>query len=215
MPDQSWTQSDDIELKTRLIQRSGRRYSIRLEQVFWRCLEEAAGSVGKRLNELVAEIAEAPEGPQNLAARLRMFCISYLRERLTRIQLAIGATDVSKIVVACPWPCFVISHRRVIIHANPAFNDLFESSSDEMIGLPLERSFRLSFGRPLSEVWQDLAAEGCGPMAGKLSYMLPGKVFVSGITACPVARTEQGTVSCLVFIGKPAGSAGPGARGND
>lgn len=192
------------EARTRLVQRGGRRYSIRLEQVFWRSLEEAASELGVRLNELVAQIAEAQGGPDNLASRLRMFCLSHLRDELVGARIATGGTDVTKVVLASPAPCFVVSPRRLVTHANPAFEALFGGRAHELIGQPLEKSFRLNFGTAMSAFWSDLSKPDCPPLAGRLSFMLPGRVFVAPITACPVARTDAGAVSCLVFVRRSA-----------
>ena len=199
-----WTTAEEGESRTRLVQRGGRRYSVRLERVFWQSLEEAATAIGIRLNELVARVAEAQGGPDNLASRLRMFCLRHLGEQLTKAQIDTGGTDVTKVVQACPAPCFVVSPRRIVTHVNPALEALIGGRTQELISQPLERSFRLNFGKPMSAFWQDLAKPDCPPIPGRLSFMLPGRVFVSPITACPVGRSDTGGVSCLIFVRRPS-----------
>ena len=67
----------------RILQVKGRRYSIRLEPIFWRVLEELSAADGIRLNAMVRRIAEAdaldPAG--NLTSRLRVHCARELRQQ--------------------------------------------------------------------------------------------------------------------------------------
>ena len=45
-------------MRHRIIQHSGRRYSVKLADAVWENLESLAGEAGLRLNQLVARVAE-------------------------------------------------------------------------------------------------------------------------------------------------------------
>lgn len=189
------------ETRLRIVQRAGRRYAISVEPSYWEVLEQAAKDQGKRLNALIAELAETDPPPRNLAARLRLYCMDYLTDRLHRSRLAAGQTNIALVVTACPVPCFVVSARRVIAFGNRPFEAVFRNAPAQLIGRPLEEVFHLRFGRPLSDVWADFAARRARVAVGQLSYMLPGQVIGARVTACPVLQTPDGGFSCLIYMG--------------
>lgn len=59
----------------RILQRDGKRYSLRLEHEFWAALETIASRRKLRLNRLVADIASHRAGEGNLSSLLRVFCL--------------------------------------------------------------------------------------------------------------------------------------------
>ena len=195
------TRSKHDETRLRIVQRGGRRYAISVEPTYWEVLEQAAKKQGKRLNVLIAELAETDPPPRNLAARLRLFCLDYLADRLHRSRLAEGHTNIALVVTACPVPCFVVSDRRIIAFGNRAFETVFRNAPTRLIDRPLEEVFNLRFGRHLSDVWADFAAGRSRVAVGQLHYMLPGQVISAHITACPVLQTPDGGFSCLIYIG--------------
>lgn len=56
----------------RIVQYKKKRYALRLETIFWRQLEQIAFRRRTKLGRLVAELAEANEGP-NLSSFVRGF----------------------------------------------------------------------------------------------------------------------------------------------
>jgi len=58
--------------KPRIVQYNNRRYSIRLEPVFWRALETLAERNQMRLGKFIAELEETYQG-KNFSSFLRVF----------------------------------------------------------------------------------------------------------------------------------------------
>ena len=58
----------------------GRCTSVRLEEDFWRGLQEIAGEGGKTVKQLIADIAAERKSP-NLASAIRTFVLGYYRDR--------------------------------------------------------------------------------------------------------------------------------------
>ncbi len=58
---------------------SGRRTSIRMEQVMWDCLSDICREEGRSLNEIVT-IIDSRRGESNLTGAIRVFIISYYRD---------------------------------------------------------------------------------------------------------------------------------------
>lgn len=59
---------------------SGRRTSIRMERVFWNCLDAVCTERGISLSELLTEIDEA-RGPMNLTAAVRLHLVVMFRRK--------------------------------------------------------------------------------------------------------------------------------------
>ncbi|MEO3434821.1 ribbon-helix-helix domain-containing protein [Inquilinus sp. CAU 1745] len=186
--------------RLRLVQHKGRRHAISVEPSFWAALGDAASELGVRLNRLVGELAAAPDGPPNLAARLRLFCLRRARRQLAEARASAGRTNVALVVAACPAPCLIISPARTIVTANRALEAFFQASPGQMNGRPLAEFFRLNLGRSLAEAAEAMDPERPTPIAGHLTYMMPGRVVGARVTLCPVARTEDGGQHFLLFV---------------
>ncbi|MCB9949322.1 MAG: ribbon-helix-helix domain-containing protein, partial [Rhodospirillaceae bacterium] len=74
-------------LKPRIIQADKRRFSLKLEPVFWDALEEIAAARGIRLNRLVAQVAGEAGASSNLASQLRRFCLTEVQRESAEARL--------------------------------------------------------------------------------------------------------------------------------
>ncbi|HLB80344.1 MAG TPA: ribbon-helix-helix domain-containing protein, partial [Dongiaceae bacterium] len=71
-------------MRHRIIQFKGRRFSVKLDDVVWRSLEELAAEAGLRLNRLVAQVARDAAGA-GVTAALRRFCLEQALARAKRL----------------------------------------------------------------------------------------------------------------------------------
>lgn len=186
--------------RLRLVQHRGRRHAISVEPSFWAALTDAAAETGVRLNRLVAELAASPDGPPNLAARLRLFCLRRARRQLGEARASAGRTNVALVVATCPAPCLIINPARTIVTANRALEAFFQAAPGQMNGRPLAEFFRLNLGRSLAEAVEAMNPERQTPIAGHLTYMMPGRVVGARVTLCPVARTDDSGQHFLLFV---------------
>src|SRR3546814_2826331 len=69
--------------KPRIVQYRNKRYSVRLEPIYWQTLEVLADRRRMRLGRFVAELADSYEGP-NFSSFLRVFCMLEGEQSLAR-----------------------------------------------------------------------------------------------------------------------------------
>ena len=184
----------------RQVQSGGRRYAISIEPAYWRILEEAARTRGVRLNQLIQAIATAPQGPDNLAARLRLYCLRRQNRLVHEAENSPRTVNLAQIIGACPVPCFAVSRDFTIVWHNPAFGKWLELAPTELAGMPFARHFRLRLSRPLTEVWQGFASQAAGNETGTLTCLLPGRLLARPVSVCPVPLPGPGSFVCLVFV---------------
>jgi len=192
-------EKDDLA-KLRQIQLDGRRHAISIEPIYWECLQSAADELGLRLNQLVVTLARAEEGPNNLAARLRLFCIRRLRRQLGQARLAPSRFNLADLINAAPSPCFAVRPDRRIVHANDALGELVGEEAKDIVGDPADKFFRIRFPQPLADVWARFTLAGARAEQGSIAMMIPGKLSVRRMTACPIKQRGSGNFLALIYL---------------
>jgi len=194
-------------VKHRIVQLSGRRYSIKLEQGFWNFLEESAKKSGLRLNQLVGQLAANHPTEIGFAAALRLYCLSEARnrlgsaeEQLQKAALATGTTDLSSIVGACPAPCVVLAQDRTIQLVNEAFARWLNADHAALIGKPVEHFFQIRGHFRLDELWAKFGSGLTSAVPAKLAYVAPGRVVVAKANLCAAAIKGPDDFSCLIML---------------
>lgn len=185
---------------TRQVQVEGRRHAISIEPVYWSILEDASRATGIRLNRLVKTVAAAPAGPDNLAARLRLFCVRWQGRRLRELENAPPTVDLARIIDAAPGPCFALSRDLAIVWHNPPLRTWLGLTPAELAAMPFARHFRLRLSRPLTEVWREFSGASAGIETGSLTCLLPGRLLARPVSVCPVALPGPRVFLGLVFV---------------
>ncbi len=186
--------------KLRQVQHSGRRYAISIEPVFWNCLEEAADDLGIRLNQLVSLLANLDEGPKNLAARLRLFCVRRLRRLSLGVNMMTHGADIVSLIDAVPTPCFAITHERTIAHANQPLHLLIGENMGDIIGEPAAKYFRIRFAERGELDATNADGRPSGLVSGNVALMIPGRVSARRMIACPVPLRQENRYLLVVFL---------------
>lgn len=194
-------------VRHRILQHGGRRYSVKLEQAFWACLEAVARREGMRLNELVAELAGRLDLGLGFAAALRLYCLTdtveALREaerQVTDLSLAGGTTDIAAIVAACPAPCMILAHDRSILRVNDAFVNWLQIGAESLVGQPADRFFQIRGHFRLDELWARLGEGHTKAVPAKLAYLSPGRVTMAKAHICAASVKAPDDFSCLVML---------------
>lgn len=194
-------------IRHRIVQFSNRRYSIKLESDFWGFLEETARRQGKRLNQLVAQLASDHPSGLGFAAALRLFCLNEARGRLglaeaevEKAALATGTTDLTAIVGACPAPCVVLDQDRTIRLLNANFADWLNADRDALLGKPIEHFFQIRGHFRLDELWGRFGQGFTAAVPAKLAYVAPGRVVVAKAHLCAAAIKGPEDFSCLIML---------------
>jgi len=189
-------------LRQRIIQASLRRYSIRLEPVFWAALERIARDMGVRINALVEEIANRDPPPVNLAGSLREFCLVELVRMLGagRTEAGSGISDLGLLLDTCPAPCLVLGIDRTITHCNKAFGKWFGKGYETLLNRPLDKIFITRGKRRLTLVWKDFMRQMRRRADLRLVHVVPGRTLVADAIFCPLGAPKPESFSCVVWI---------------
>ena len=94
--------------KPRVVQHQHRRYSIRLEAVFWKFLDYLAARQGVRLGRYIAGLA-ASYGGNNLSSYLRVVCMLEAERSVAEAALDPTRDSLLALVRDCPSPGVIIS----------------------------------------------------------------------------------------------------------
>lgn len=194
--------TDDDRAVQRILQVKGRRYSIRLEPIFWRVLEELAGIEGIRLNALVRRIAdfEASNPSGNLTSRLRVFCTRELRQKLLGAMLPATHRSIFSLAEVSPAPCLVISDRQEILSANVPFGTWFGAEGRSIVGHPVARHFRFRSTPAYDEVWAEFGEGRVLPHPARIISIVPGRVRATNVILQPIPFEAQAGFVCFVWL---------------
>jgi len=186
----------------RILQVKGRRYSIRLEPIFWRVLEELASADGVRLNAMVRRIADAEIGSPggNLTSRLRVHCARALRQRLMGAMLPATHRNLFSIAEVAPTPCLVMSARQEILAANEPFGIWFGADARSVVGHPVARHFRFRSSPVFDEVWAEFSEGRVTPQPVRIISIVSGRVRAANAVLQPIPFEAQAGFVSFVWL---------------
>ena len=187
-------------LTPRIIQFQGKRSCIRLEDVYWNILEDAARAKKCKFNELVHTYYNDPRGERNKTAFLRCQAVEWLSNQVEEAneQLHLKNTELQAILKVTIQPAFVFSKMQSLSR----FNKAFRSWINEHVGprhSNLDYSkLRVSFRRSYNALMDMLDAGGGGAMNEQVTLLMPGYVFPLRIN---VVRLERQAEEDQLFLG--------------
>ena len=164
--------------KPRIVQYRNRRYSIRLEPVFWRSLESLAGQRQMRLGQFIAELADGYNG-NNFASHLRVLCMVEGERALADASLGPTRENVLDLVAGCPSPGLVLSRYRTIVAHNASFLDWLGTPEQALAGTELTSVIQVRTRRPLNDVWTGLLAGDMPVADANVLNVAPGRVIAA------------------------------------
>lgn len=149
-----------LEPHQRILQRDGKRVSIRLEHEFWEQLEFCAKTEGSKLADLVFNLI-GKNSSANRSSLLRTYCARWMRKKLVQTHLANTSADIQGILASCPIPCVIVSREKRLVAQNSAFGD-------KILGALVapdkwddaESIIRFSLAKPIDRMVRDLMGEG-------------------------------------------------------
>ncbi len=176
--------------KPRIVQYNKRRYSIRLESVFWQFLEILSEQRRVRLGRFIAGLANSYSG-NNLSSYLRVVCMLEAERAVARAKLRPTDNSLLGIIEACPTPGIVISRTRTIIAYNDAFSEWMGPNHANLAGLELTSALQVRAPRSLSDIWSDMIAGIQPAVQAHVLHVTPGRVNAAQATIVPL-RSEGG-----------------------
>lgn len=186
--------------KQRILQRDGRRLSIRLEEEFWEQLEYSAKEEGLKLTDLVFRLV-TDYRTENMSALLRAYCARWMRGKFVQAQLSSNNTDIHGILTSCPIPCVIVTREKRLVAQNSAFGDRILGSLvvpdqwDEA-----DKIVRFSLARPIERIIRDLVEK-------RSTYVETNVAFSRGSTIvqmigrfCLLNQRATDTTPLLCFL---------------
>ena len=178
MPDAAVGFIGDQSPKPRIVQYRSRRYSIRLEPVFWRALERLAERNGMRLGRFVADLAERHSGG-NFSSHLRVICMLEAERTIAGAQLRAGEASLVDMVSASFNPGLVLSRYRTIVAHNDAFVEWLGADHPALLGTDLTSIVQVRTRPPLNDTWLDMIAGNIESAEARVLYVEPGRVLAA------------------------------------
>lgn len=194
--------------KPRIVQYRNKRYSVRLEPIYWQTLEVLADRERIRLGRFVAELAENYEGP-NFSSYLRVFCMLEGEQALARETLGPTHHGLLDVVTNCPNPGLILSRYRTVIAYNSAFGEWLGPADVAVVGAELTTLVQVRTRRSLTDVWQDLV-DGREPKTeAKLLYVAPGRVNAAQATILALRSQAYQEFYAVMWLSPQARRVGP------
>jgi predicted DNA-binding ribbon-helix-helix protein len=186
----------------RIVQHDHRRYSVRLEQIFWRTLERLASAREQRLGALIAALAETYNG-NNFSSYLRTYCIVELERARVASDLAARGTGIVEALSACPSPGIMLGPGRVVIAHNAAFAGWLGPDHAPVLEAPLNAHFQLRPAPALGQAEEAAAAGQAFEAKIQLVYTAPGRVSLAPGRLVAL-RGQEGQSYCLIWLSPSA-----------
>lgn len=169
----------DQSPKPRIVQHRGRRYSIRLEPVFWQSLDALAEQRRIRLGRFVAEHAENYSGA-NFASYLRVICMLDAQQSLARATLRPSQSSLVDLVAGCTSPGMILSRHRTIIAYNESLEHWLGPAHKPLAGAELTTVMQVRTRRPLNEIWDEMLGGTLARADVNVLHVEPGRVIAAG-----------------------------------
>lgn len=189
----------EFTLKPRVVQWNQKRYSLRLEPVFWRSLERQAASRSIRLNQLVGRLAEEV-GEGSLASRLRQYCLAQAEAQGAQTALSARQEDILGLFDQSPSPAALLAQNGSIRRLNAAFAARFEGAEARFLGKSFLRSFQVQTSMPLSRAWQGFVEGRRDPVSGRLAHIARGRVSSATIKLHPISARAPDRFNVVVWL---------------
>lgn len=190
-------------LRPRVLQYRGRRYSLRLERIFWSRLERMAQERGQRLGQLVGELAEQEkEGSGSLASRLRVACLLHAEAVEAGGEDAKGASSFLATFDAAPSPGLIITAQQDIVRMNRALVDWLGASNARIIGQRLGDAFEIRARPPFSVTWESLRQGIASRAVVQLVRRVPGQVLIRRGRVIALPQLAPGAWYALLWVEK-------------
>ena len=196
----------------RIVQFKNRRYSIRLEPVFWQALESQAKRQGMRLGKYIGHLAEAFEG-NNFSSHLRVLSMLESERTIAQANLPVRRAGLLDLVLTAFEPGLVLSRYRTIIAYNAGFLAWLGREFRPAVGSDLTSVFQVRTRRPLNELWLDLIAGTVVSADINILHVQPGRVLAAPARLVALPAASEGEFYGALWIStRRRGGVEPSAR---
>ena len=201
------TEQNNQSPKPRIVQYQNRRFSVRLEPVYWQALERLADRATMRLGQLIARLAGSYPGG-NFSSFLRVYCMLDAERRLAQHQMEPNYSSLLDLVKTCPNPGLILSRYRSIIGFNDAFQSWIGPLETPINGANLTSVIQVRTRSSLNDVWQQMLSGRIQNADARILYVAPGRVNAAQATFVAL-HAERGDEFYAVMWLNVASNAAP------
>lgn len=198
----------DQSPKPRIVQHHGRRYSIRLEPVFWQSLDVLAEQRRIRLGRFIAEHAQTYRGA-NFASYLRVICMLDAQQSLARASLRPARNSLIDLVAGCPSPGLVLSRRRTIIAYNESLEQWLGPAHKPLGGAELTAVMQVRTRQPLNEIWDDMLGGSLARANVNVLHVEPGRVVAASARMIALHAPDDDAFYAVMWLASTVHTAPP------
>lgn len=183
----------------RAVKADGVRRGISLEPVFWDALEDIAKRDNLSNSMLVAKIAEQA-GPQskNLSSEIRSYLMDRMSQERSFYEEFLSLSKVSRLVHACPAPCFILSVDKRILSYNKAFVGFVQLRFATVESVNFLKSLVLTLDVPIERIIENLKHNSGSNVTNGFSIGMSGQSVRGQLSL--VYLEISGTPSVISYI---------------
>ncbi len=182
-----------------MVQFNNRRFSIRLEPIFWQELELQAERSNQRLGRYVGELAAGFQG-SNFSSYLRVLCMLGSERSRAQANLRAGRTSILDLVLTAFEPGLLLSRYRTIISYNGGFRDWLGRDRLPAAGSDLTSAIQVRTARPLNDIWLDLIAGTIISADVNILHVQPGRVLAAPARFVSVPAQDEAEFYAVLWI---------------
>jgi predicted DNA-binding ribbon-helix-helix protein len=183
----------------RIVQFRKRRYSVRLEPIFWQTLETLAKRRGMRVGKFVGLLAE-DFGGKNFASHLRVLCMLEGERALAQANLAASRNSLLSLLLSAYGPGLLLSGHRTVVAYNAGFQDWLGREFRPSPGDDLTEVLQVRTRRPLNELWLDLVAGKALSVEINVLHVRPGRVLAAPARLVAMPASADGDFYAVLWI---------------
>ncbi|MEM1400148.1 MAG: ribbon-helix-helix domain-containing protein [Pseudomonadota bacterium] len=186
-------------LKPRVVQWNHKRFSLRLEPIYWRALETQAARRSMGLNALVGRLANSPR-QGSLASRLRTFCLTQAERQAAEGHISDRQRDLLDLFDHSPTAGAILAENGTVRRVNPSFTRRFAQDGTDFLGQSFLRAFRVQTSIPLSRIWDQFGEGRREPHGGRLAQISRGRVTTATVTLHPISARKPDRFNVVVWV---------------
>ncbi|WP_120496432.1 ribbon-helix-helix domain-containing protein [Kiloniella sp. EL199] len=194
--------------KARIVQYNKKRYSIRLEPVFWRALEMVASDHDLKVGKFIGKLETIYQGP-NFSSFLRVFCMISAERHIASAEADTNKDTLLSIINASPSPAALIAQDMTIIASNNAFYNWIGEDKYALEGSSINKLFQLRTKGLLQDNLKELLTAQTTHIDARVIRMIPGKVITAQARMVRASLFKQKKQNIVIWIASAPRLASP------
>jgi predicted DNA-binding ribbon-helix-helix protein len=185
--------------KARIVQYNKKRYSIRLEPVFWRALEMVAKDHDLKVGRFIGKLETIYQGP-NFSSFLRVFCMVSAERHLAAVEADASKDTLLSIINASPSPAALVALDMTIISSNNSFYNWVGEDKQSLEGSSINKLFQMRTRGLFQDNLKELLSAQIPHIDARIIRMVPGKVITAQARMVRASLPNQKRQHLVIWI---------------